>query len=196
MKHLMIDLETMGTLFNAPVLAIGAVFFDPETGELGETFYGGIDVEDACRYGKPSGSTIKWWMKQGDEARAAAIAGTSSSADVFGAFMAFVQKGGKNVKPWGNGATFDISMLEFAFARVLDKTQPWEFWNVRDCRTIKEIGELVSPFRGERQGTHHQSLDDAIFQAQWVSHYWQALRGREQAITPVAAVGEPEDLLA
>lgn len=196
MKHLMIDLETMGTLFNAPVLAIGAVFFDPETGELGERFYGAIDIGDACRLGRASGETIAFWMKQGDEARKAAIAGTQTSAEVFGAFREFVQTGGGNVKPWGNGATFDISMLEYAFVKVLDKTAPWQFWNVRDCRTIKEIGELVSPFKGERQGTHHQALDDAVFQAQWVSHYWQALRGREQAITPVAAVGEPEDLLA
>ena len=29
MRHCMIDLETLGTAANAPVIAIGAVFFDP-----------------------------------------------------------------------------------------------------------------------------------------------------------------------
>ncbi|MEB7084563.1 3'-5' exoribonuclease, partial [Escherichia coli] len=33
--HLMIDLETMGTNTNAPIVVIGAVFFDPQTGEIG-----------------------------------------------------------------------------------------------------------------------------------------------------------------
>ncbi|EKP6427779.1 3'-5' exoribonuclease, partial [Escherichia coli] len=33
--HLMIDIETMGTNTNAPIVVIGAVFFDPQTGEIG-----------------------------------------------------------------------------------------------------------------------------------------------------------------
>ncbi|EMQ3548812.1 3'-5' exoribonuclease, partial [Escherichia coli O111:H5] len=37
--HLMIDLETMGTNTNAPIVVIGAVFFDPQTGEIGPVFY-------------------------------------------------------------------------------------------------------------------------------------------------------------
>ncbi|HBH4975072.1 TPA: 3'-5' exoribonuclease, partial [Escherichia coli] len=36
--HLMIDLETMGTNTNAPIVVIGAVFFDPQTGEIGPVF--------------------------------------------------------------------------------------------------------------------------------------------------------------
>ena len=53
----MIDLETLGTAANAPVIAIGAVFFDPNTGTLGDTFDAAIDVEDAMHYGVMSGST-------------------------------------------------------------------------------------------------------------------------------------------
>lgn len=178
MRHLMTDLETMGTLVNAPVLAIGAVYFDPNTGELGDRFYGAIDIEDACRYGRPSGGTIKFWMQQSDDARKAAIAGKHESKFVFDKFRAFCLKHGPNVKPWGNGATFDIGILDYAFMKVTGEGSPWKFWNVRDCRTIKEVAETVAEFNGERAGTHHQALDDAIFQAQWVSHYWQALRGK------------------
>ena len=58
-NHLMIDLETLGTAANAPVIAIGAVFFDPNTGTLGDTFDAAIDVEDAMHYGVMSGSTYK-----------------------------------------------------------------------------------------------------------------------------------------
>ena len=35
MNHLMVDLETMGNGPYAPVISIGAVFFDPNTGETG-----------------------------------------------------------------------------------------------------------------------------------------------------------------
>lgn len=34
MNNLMIDLETMGKKPNAPVVSIGAVFFDPQSGKL------------------------------------------------------------------------------------------------------------------------------------------------------------------
>lgn len=44
MKHLMIDLETMGTKPSAPIVAIGAVFFEPQTGELGAEFYTAVNL--------------------------------------------------------------------------------------------------------------------------------------------------------
>jgi hypothetical protein len=187
MKHLMIDLETMGSIFNAPVLAIGAVMFDPNTGELGDRFYGAIDIADACRHGLPSGETIKWWMGQGDDARKAAVAGTQSAETVFAGFRAFIQKQTADVCPWGNGATFDISILEYAFLKITGDVAPWKFWNVRDCRTIKEIAnEAGCSFDGPRAGTHHHALDDAIHQAQWVSHYWRHLTGQAPAIAAPA----------
>lgn len=192
MQHLMIDLETMGTLHNAPILAIGAVWFEPKTGELGKRFYGAIDIEDACRHGRPSGGTIKWWLKQSDEARLAAIAGEHTSAHVFEKFREFCMKPEIEMKPWGNGACFDISMLDYAFLKVTGKPSPWQFWNVRDCRTIRELGFSVDKFKGTRAGTHHQALDDAIYQAQEVSHYWQALTGPK----PAAKADDMDDLLA
>lgn len=33
--HLMIDLETMGKNPDAPIISIGAIFFDPQTGDMG-----------------------------------------------------------------------------------------------------------------------------------------------------------------
>ncbi|MDN5167989.1 3'-5' exoribonuclease, partial [Escherichia coli] len=49
--HLMIDLETMGTNTNAPIVVIGAVFFDPQTGEIGPVFYIVISLTDAMNTG-------------------------------------------------------------------------------------------------------------------------------------------------
>ena len=39
MSHVMIDLETLDTKPSTKILSLGAVIFDPENGELGETFY-------------------------------------------------------------------------------------------------------------------------------------------------------------
>lgn len=45
--HVMVDLETMGKKHNAPIVAIGAVFFDPATGSIGESFYKVVCLESS-----------------------------------------------------------------------------------------------------------------------------------------------------
>lgn len=178
MRHCMIDLETLGTAANAPVVAIGAVFFDPDTGTLGEKFDEAIDVTDAMRYGVMSGDTFKWWLGQSDAARRKVIRGRSKAEYAFDAFWHFVVKnGGDNVQPWGNGSSFDITILDYSFPRVLNKPAPWKFWNVRDCRTIKELATGLVRFDDKmKDGVAHTALDDAIHQAKWVSTCWQGLR--------------------
>ncbi|EIM8217661.1 3'-5' exoribonuclease, partial [Escherichia coli] len=67
--HLMIDLETMGKNPNAPIISIGAIFFDPQTGDMGPEFSKTIDLETAG--GVIDRDTIKWWLKQSREAQSA-----------------------------------------------------------------------------------------------------------------------------
>lgn len=178
-NHVMIDLETMGTRWDAPILAIGAVRFQPETGIFdSEAFYRAIDPVDALKYGTLSGSTLKWWMRQSEAARDAAMKGDMSLTQALVELVRFIRPGDR---VWGNGATFDITILEHAYvATQAFKSDnggcPWDFRNVRDCRTIKELAEgryAEPPF----EGTQHDALADAIHQARWVSLAWQALRG-------------------
>ena len=190
MRHCMIDLETLGTAANAPVIAIGAVFFDPNTGTLGDTFDAAIDVEDAMRYGVMSGSTFKWWLGQSDAARQKVVRGRERAEDVFNRFGTFTLKHGDNVQPWGNGSSFDIAILDHAFPRILNKPAPWKFWNVRDCRTIKELANGIVKYDDKMQGVAHTALDDAIHQAKYVSAYWQGLR------LIVDPTGQPEPQVA
>ncbi|HAN8808010.1 TPA: exonuclease, partial [Escherichia coli] len=60
--HLMIDLETMGKNPDAPIISIGAIFFDPQTGDMGPEFSKTIDLDTAG--GVIDRDIIKWWLKQ------------------------------------------------------------------------------------------------------------------------------------
>lgn len=179
MQDLMIDIETLGTAANAPVLSVGACYFNRDTGEIGDTFHAKIAPEDALRYGKMNGATFKWWMGQSDDARSKVVAGTKSAELVYRKFAEFCAKHGINVRPWGNGSSFDITILEVQFGRVLGETPPWKFWNVRDCRTVKDLANSAGfSYTGTLTGTAHSALDDAVFQAKWVSYYWKHLLGK------------------
>jgi hypothetical protein len=168
----MIDLETMGQRFDAPIVSIGAVFFDPTTGELGREFYVAIDIEDSFRFGKASGGTVKWWMQQSDAARLAAIAGNILLGAALSELRDFYEAGVEGTSVWGNGPTFDISILEYAYMRCCGCPPPWPFWAVRDCRTIKDLGQHLSIGTKLAQGTAHNALDDALNQVRWVSEMW------------------------
>ncbi|CAM7540570.1 3'-5' exoribonuclease Rv2179c-like domain-containing protein [Citrobacter freundii] len=72
--HLMVDLETMGSGPDAPIVSIGAVYFDPSTGNTGAEFYQVVSLESSMSFGmKPDASTIQWWLKQSSEARSAIL---------------------------------------------------------------------------------------------------------------------------
>lgn len=197
MTHLMIDLETLGTSPGAPVLSIGACYFDPATGDIGDKFHERIDAEDALRYARMSGGTFKWWLKQSDDARRRITQDAGIAAEVFDNFDRFCRlHGTRNLRPWGNGASFDITILDVSFPRILNREAPWAFWNVRDCRTIKELGEAAGHRWTEKlEGTAHDALDDAVFQARYVSFYWQGLLGltRPAADPAPAAPDAPVD---
>lgn len=72
MKHIMIDLETMDNRPTAAIVAIGAVAFDPATGEVDTdcAFYINIDLQSSLDAGLTvSGSTVNWWLQQSEAAR-------------------------------------------------------------------------------------------------------------------------------
>ncbi|MED9479955.1 3'-5' exoribonuclease [Escherichia marmotae] len=178
--HLMIDLETMGTNTNAPIVVIGAVFFDPQTGEIGPVFYIVISLTDAMNTGAvPDGGTIEWWLKQSSEARAAILTDQVKLKDALSRFREFINEYSdeKLVQVWGNGATFDNAILRTSYER-LNIPCPWRYYNDRDVRTIVELGKTIDfdartviPFEGVR----HNALDDARHQAKYVTATIQKL---------------------
>lgn len=178
--HLMIDLETMGTNSNAPIVVIGAVFFDPQTGEIGPIFYVVISLVDAMDKGAvPDGSTIEWWLAQSSEARSATLVNQIPLDDALLQLREFIDENSGEffVRVWGNGANFDNVILRRSYERQ-GIPCPWRWSNDRDVRTIVELGKAIDfdartaiPFEGVR----HNALDDARYQAKYVSAIWQKL---------------------
>ncbi|HCS5927163.1 TPA: 3'-5' exoribonuclease, partial [Escherichia coli] len=173
--HLMIDLETMGKNPDAPIISIGAIFFDPQTGDMGPEFSKTIDLETAG--GVIDRDTIKWWLKQSREAQSAIMTDEIPLDDALLQLREFIdEKSGEFfVQVWGNGANFDNTILRRSYERQ-GIPCPWRYYNDRDVRTIVELGKAIDfdartaiPFEGER----HNALDDARYQAKYVSVIWQ-----------------------
>lgn len=188
--HVMVDLETMGKKHNAPIVAIGAVVFDPATGSIGESFYKVVCLESSVNWGAViDPSTVIWWLKQSSEARSAIV--NDDAIPLLDALLQFrefvsdnVAGGSKKAQVWGNGASFDNSILRSSYDCIAED-YPWEYWNDRDVRTMVEIGQAISfdpkttiPFEGSR----HNALADAIHQARYVSAIWQRIIAGNQVL--------------
>ncbi|MFV9348852.1 3'-5' exoribonuclease [Citrobacter freundii] len=181
--HLMVDMETMGNGPDAPIVSIGAVFFDPSTGNTGAEFYQVVSLESSMSFGmKPDASTIQWWLKQSSEARSAILVdetmGLRESLELLADFIAEnAANGSHTVQLWGNGCSFDNVILRRAYA-LTDTPFAVPFRNDRDVRTMVELGKSVginSCFDIPFEGDMHNALSDTRHQVKYVSAIWQRL---------------------
>lgn len=164
-----IDLETLSTSPAAVLLSIGAVAVCAATGQTIK-FYAATSVASQPDR-KQDASTLDWWSTQSAEARKAFDYAHSAECptltDGLTQLTDWLGKLGEthDVYVYGNGADFDIGILNHAYKEISPFT-PWNFRNVRDMRTLRDIClrfglEIKIP----RAGTHHNALDDAQFQA-------------------------------
>jgi len=175
LTDIMIDLETLATTPDAAILSIGAVKFDPFGQELKEpemeSFYLRVDIDSCDRLGLvTSNDTLNWWSNQSKEAQDEAF-GLENRVDIIDAMNQLYKFCWGCKRVWSHGAGFDIVIMENIF-RSIQKAAPWNFWQVRDTRTLFDIG--INPDRPEVLA--HHALHDAYNQAVGVQNVFNRLR--------------------
>lgn len=163
----MLDLETLGTSPGCVILSIGAVKFYPEEQRIGDTFYRLILPSSCTDIGlHADAATAVWWMRQSDEARLGVAKASTTGVPVYQALRDFTNwynEGDAGAFIWANSPSFDCAILKDVYQK-LKASPPWSFWAERDYRTLKTLfGEVELP---ERDGVHHNALDDAAHQAE------------------------------
>lgn len=181
--HLMIDLETLSTQSNGVVLSIGACFFTKD--KIGNKFYAELDYysQEHIKNRNVLQSNVDWWEAQ--EKKGNIRPGNTSSNNLetlrhFNRFLIIADQSLKpdpemplfsktidNIKVWSNGASFDIPMVESLFIDY-GLSVPWNFWNIRDVRTITD---LYPKCRENSKENDHNALNDAVNQAEWVQNF-------------------------
>jgi 3' exoribonuclease, RNase T-like len=167
-KDIMIDFETLDTGSDCVVISLGACLFDIQKKSIPSTFYMAADVQEQLNKGrKVSADTIRWWMQQEGAAKHVFNEKAKPMDEVLKTFVYWLnsvsQK--KERKIWGNGSTFDVSILE-NLLRMYNFEIPWNYNAVMDLRTFKRFvgkGDQIPKAK-----VAHHALEDAIVQAQYV----------------------------
>jgi hypothetical protein len=161
--HIMVDIETMGTGPNAPILSIGAVAFNAEG--IHKEFYTTCNLQSTVDSGAIiDPNTVMWWLRQDAIARDALEDCQDSATSLTTAlkdFVTFIDPKSSLLRGvWGNGATFDNVIIQQSCKRV--GVEAWPFWLDKCYRTVKSAYPTV---KMQRVGTHHNALSDAKSQA-------------------------------
>ena len=172
MVEISIDLETLDLIPTSYILSIGAVAFDINTGVTLSEFYAVIGFNDDTQENRTkSKKVIEWWAKQSPQA----ITEIHDKINCIDLQEGLIQLSGwihgvtpGEVTVWGNGATFDISILENAY----NNSPPWSYYNIGDMRTILRHAKAKGYTKPEFKGVKHSAHHDAKNQAKIIYEAW------------------------
>lgn len=179
-SQLMVDIESLGTNPDCPVISIGAAWFDIKTKTIGPTFKMVCSLEDQIdtRTRFVDSATLKWWLQQNNAARQIFKDGAKPTKEVLETFRHWIMttagagtksQTAKKCFPWGNSNSFDLVILESIF-KDYGVITPWNYYSQRDLRTFKEF--VAKGAKVEKLlGTNHDCLDDAINQINYIFKY-------------------------
>lgn len=159
-----LDLETLGVKHTSQILSIGAVHGT-------DIFYREID---AYQYNPDDftmcDSTIKWWTARGGFIPSQDLESPANAIAQFAGWVADITDSDPDTEIWANSPTFDCAILRYHMSK-LHISCPWNFWQERDVRTIKNAAKALGiPLRGAPNP--HNALKDARNQAELVHSFY------------------------
>jgi hypothetical protein len=172
MKDMMLDIEAMGTGHNAAIVQIGACYFDRKTGKIGSKFKVNVDLRSSIDAGLSiNGETIYWWLEQSDAARKSILEKPKKKiTPALNELKAFAKK----AKTIWSHSSYDFTIINNAM--IACGFKPLNYRYARDIRTLTDLGgKGKNDFK--REGTHHDAMDDCIFQVKYCVAAIQNLKG-------------------
>lgn len=191
-KHVMVDLETLGLLHYSPVLSVGACVFDPYTDYIFPMNYYKVINHKQMHVDV---NTLVFWLKQGNKllellTSVHAVAQTTIAPT----FIDWLKTHhpSEAYRFWCHGLDFDLKIFKELFQSNYPDGERWDelfkYNDGRDTRTIFEAANFdYKAF--PRYGEFHNALDDAITQAKAVQFCFKTLRD-ENAPPPTTAPRE------
>lgn len=178
-RHLVLDLETLGTKANSCILTIGALVFDPYKTDLIDyinnksenspdisILYKKISIDSCVDLGMTvDDETIKWWSKQNEAAIEEAFS-DDDRHDIKDVLLELNKFSRNCTKFWAKSPSFDCNIIEDA-ASKLQIGVPWAYHQTRCIRTIEDFTDFKTA-----KINSHNALEDCFYEAASVQTFY------------------------
>ena len=171
--HATIDLETLDTRPDCVILSLGGVKFNPSNStDPHDEIYFKFDIDSQTKMGRSiSDGTLEWWGKQDPKVMEEAFSDDDRKS--LDSITSEISKWLVGVDVlWGQGYGFDMTILENLYWQ-LEKPVPWNFWQVRDSRTLFKCCKKDP--RKSMQTDLHNALADAYYQSKAIQLAYKEL---------------------
>lgn len=167
-RHFMLDLETLATTPDAVVLSIGAVEFNPFTGQILSDFYHILRLEDQS-HRKVNPDTVIWWVENLNEKNKDVFT-QQQKTPVRNALLLLSNYLGDEKKAiWACDPDFDCAILANLYAEY-HLPCPWKYYEPKSVRTVRELAKLHN-ISLEKTAVAHNALDDCKEQVKDIAKF-------------------------
>jgi hypothetical protein len=171
---IMIDIETMGHVSNSVIVQVGAIVFNPRTGEHVDEFLQNVSIESCLRSGlRVTEGTITWWLGQDKKVSETLfdpkpLELSEVLMNLYKMFMTYAPN-----RFWAH-PNFDPVILENAYLSCGLRV-PWTPWIIRCLRTIVDLANpRTKDYSG---GMDHNALSDCKKQIAYLMDGLRILEG-------------------
>lgn len=169
MKHIMIDIETLGLSADAVVTEIGACVFSSEGVSDEKHFHEFLSPALQINNGRTvDEGTLAFRAKETEATLYESMTNGISALHTVHYFREwYCSNFSRTEEPpfiWCNGTDFDAAILEDLFRQYGGVVEPWKYNHFRDLRTLRTAAELLG-IKVEKRKNDHNALNDALNQA-------------------------------
>lgn len=169
----MIDIETLGSKPGSVIVAIAAVRFDLDTGNVKKSYVSHVDPDSCVKKGlKIEVDTLKWWAEKDNFLDI--ISGTTPIYEALRGLRNYLEE---DDIIWANAPTFDLKIIEAAY-KAHCHAVPWNYYNERCVRTLSSLNPEIRK-NTEFIGDRHDPLDDCYHQIKYCCSTWKSLTNKQ-----------------
>lgn len=179
MRHIVVDIETLGIKPGCVILEIGAAsFVHGQTDDITDTFSVSIDKELSARL--PARITVEtrsWWIENFPIVYGEVLKDCKKNSlppkEALEKFNAWIFDSSKDqdIWFWGNGPEFDMSILGYYYDQVKVVENPFNFRRVASIRSLGALLPGVSLGSGIKNERPHRSVHDAVYEARVLQRF-------------------------
>lgn len=168
-RHIVMDIETLGTESNAIVLSVGMVrimydtflaqYVVPALGSSNAR-YAVFNASSQIKTGRTvSSDTVRWWGNQSLDVQDVILKSMLYMENLEITLLGirdWMRDSPEPCRVWGKGPNFDNKIMDNLITQVFGQN---DFWKFRNDRCLRTMGDFGIQYDAENQRPHHALYD-------------------------------------